>query len=114
MLSEGMLLRIYIAESARIEKKPAYKHFVEMFKELGFPGCTVFWGMVGFGHEQTIHTVDVLNFSLDLPVVIDVVDTKERILGIVEEVKGMVEHGLVITQDVMMGRKNKKLFRFSY
>lgn len=105
MLSEGMLLRVYIAESAKIGKKPAYKHLVEMFKERGFPGCTVFRGMIGYGHEKTIHTVDVLNFSMDLPIVIDVVDTKERILSIVDEVEQLVEHGLVITQDVKMGRK---------
>jgi uncharacterized protein len=105
MLTEGMLLRIYIAESARIEKQSAYKHLVELFKARGFPGCTVFRGMVGYGHEHTIHTVSVLNFSLDLPVVIDVVDSKERILGIVDEIEGLVEHGLVITHEVKMGRK---------
>lgn len=105
MLSEGMLLRVYIAESAKIGKKPAYKYLVEMFKERGFPGCTVFRGMIGYGHEKTIHTVDVLNFSMDLPIVIDVVDTKERVLSIVDEVEQLVEHGLVITQDVKMGRK---------
>jgi hypothetical protein len=65
-------------------KKPAYKQFVEMFKERLLPGCTVFRGMVGFRHELTIHTVDGLNFSFDLLVVMDVVDTKERILEIVE------------------------------
>jgi len=105
MLSEGMLLRVYIAESARIGRKPAYKHLVEMFKERGFPGCTVFRGMVGYGHEHTIHSVDVLNFSFDLPVVIDVVDTKERVLSIVDEVENLVEHGLVVIQEVKMGRK---------
>ncbi|MFH0967010.1 MAG: DUF190 domain-containing protein [Methanobacteriota archaeon] len=105
MVVEGMLLRVYIAESARIGKKPAYKYLVEMFRERGFPGCTVFRGMVGYGHEHTIHTVDVLNFSLDLPLVIDVVDTKERILEIIDEVEDLVEHGLVITHDVRMGRK---------
>jgi len=61
--------------------------------------------MVGYGHEHTIHTVDVLNFSLDLPVVIDVVDTRERILGVADEVKDLVEHGLVTVQDLQMGRK---------
>jgi len=105
MLSEGMLLRVYIAESARIGKKPAYKYLVELFHERGFPGCTVFRGMVGYGHEHTIHSIDVLNFSFDLPVVIDVVDTKERILGIAEEIEGLVEHGLVVIHEVMMGRK---------
>jgi uncharacterized protein len=105
MLTDGMLLRVYIAESARIGKKPAYKYLVELFKERGFPGCTVFRGMVGYGHEHTIHTVDVLNFSLDLPVIIDIVDTKERVLSVVDEVQNLVEHGLVITQEVKMGRK---------
>ncbi|PWR74895.1 DUF190 domain-containing protein [Methanospirillum stamsii] len=105
MFSDGMLLRVYIAESAKIGKKPAYKYLVEMFKARGFPGCTVFRGMIGYGHEKTIHTVDVLNFSMDLPIVIDVVDTKDRILSIVDEVEQLVEHGLVITQDVKMGRK---------
>lgn len=76
-----------------------------MFQQRGFPGCTVFRGMVRYGHEHIIHTVDVLNFSMDLPVVIDVVDTKEWILEIVDEIEELVEHGLVITQDVKMGRK---------
>lgn len=105
MLSDGMLLRVYIAESAKIGKKPAYKHLVEMFQARGFPGCTVLRGMIGYGHEKVIHTVDVLNFSMDLPIVIDVVDTKEKILGIVDEVEELVEHGLVITHEVKMGRK---------
>lgn len=105
MLSEGMLLRVYIAESAKIGRKPAYKYLVEMFKERGFPGCTVFRGMVGYGHEHQIHTIDVLNFSFDLPVVIDVVDTKERVLSIVDEVENLVDHGLVVMHEVRMGRK---------
>jgi hypothetical protein len=62
--------------------------------------------MIGYGHEKVIHTVDVLNFSMDLPVVIDVVDTKEKVLGIVDEVEGLVEHGLVITHEVKMGENN--------
>ena len=105
MLTDGMLLRVYISESAKIEKQPAYKYLVEWYKERGFPGCTVFRGMIGFGHEKIIHTVNVLNFSFDLPLVIDIVDTKERVLSIVEEVESMVDCGLVIVQDVKMARK---------
>jgi PII-like signaling protein len=52
--------------------------------------------------------VDVLQLSLDLPVVIDVVDTEEKIMAIVPEVEAMVEHGLVTVQKVQMGRKTKK------
>lgn len=105
MLTDGMLLRIYVAESARIKERPAYKYLVEYVKEKGFSGCTVFRGMVGYGHEYKIRTVDVLQLSLDLPVVIDVVGPKEQILAIVPEVEEMVEHGLVIVQDVQIAKK---------
>lgn len=108
MLTEGVLLRIYVAESARIREKPAYKYLVEYFRDKGFPGCTVFRGMVGYGHEYKIRTVDVLQLSLDLPVVIDVVGEKEKILSIVPEVEGMVEHGLVTVQDVQVAKKAGK------
>jgi uncharacterized protein len=102
MLTEGMLLRIYIAESAQIGERPAYRFLVDYFMAKGFPGCTVFRGMVGYGHEGRIRTVDVLRLSLDLPLVIDVVDTEEKIMAIVPEVEAMVEHGQVILQKVMM------------
>ena len=100
-----MLLRIYIAESERIKEKSAYKYLVDYFLARKFPGCTVFRGMVGYGHEYKIRTVDVLNLSLDLPVIIDVVDTEERIMSVVPEVEAMVKHGLVTVQKVQMGKK---------
>jgi PII-like signaling protein len=105
MLTDAMLLRIYVAESARIKEKPAYKYLVEYFRDKGFPGCTVFRGMVGYGHDYKIRTVDVLQLSLDLPVVIDVVGQKEKILAIVPEVEDMVEHGLVTVQDVQIAKR---------
>jgi hypothetical protein len=107
-----MLLRIYIAESVRIKEKSAYKYLVDFFMAKGFPGCTVFRGMIGYGHEYKIRTVDILNLSLDLPMIIDVVDTEERIMAIVPEVEAMLEHGLVTVQKVQMGRKAKKLTVF--
>ena len=108
MLTDGMLLRIYVAESARIKEKSAYKFLVDYFLAKGFPGCTVFRGMAGFGHEYKIRTVDVLNLSLDLPVVIDVVDDEEKIMAVIPEVETMVEHGLVTVQKIQVGKKPKK------
>ena len=108
MLTDGILLRVYIAESVLIKEKPAYKFLVDFFLKKGFPGCTVFRSMIGYGHDYKIRTVDVLQLSLDLPVVIDVVDTEERIMAIVPEVEAMVEHGLVIIQKVQMVRKVKE------
>ena len=105
MLSDGMLLRIYISESASIEDRPAYKYLTEYFMDKGFPGCTVFRGMLGFGHEKKLKTVDVFRLSLDLPVVIDVVDTEERIMQVLPDVEKVVEYGLIITEKVQMIRK---------
>lgn len=104
-MQDGALLRIYMAESARIQGVPGYKYLTEFFLRNNYPGCTVMRGMTGFGHENLIRTVDVLHLSLDLPVVIDVVDTRERIQKILPEVEAMVEHGLVTVQDVQMTRK---------
>ena len=105
MLSDGMLLRIYISESAVIEDRLAYKYLVDFFMEKGFPGCTVFRGMMGFGHEKKLKTVDVLRLSLDLPVVIDIVDTEERVMQVLPEVEKVVQYGLIITEKVGMIRK---------
>ena len=103
---DGILLKIYIAESAKIDGPPAYKYLVDYFKEKGFPGCTVLRGMAGFGHENVIHTVDVLRLSLDLPVTIEVVDTEEKIMAVLPEIEKFVEHGQVTLQDVRMIRKS--------
>jgi uncharacterized protein len=104
-MQDGMLLRIYMAEAAQINSVPGYKYLTEFFLKRDFPGLTVTRGMTGFGHEKLIRTVDVLHLSLDLPVVIDVVDTRERILEILPEIEALVEHGLVTVQDVQMIRK---------
>jgi PII-like signaling protein len=104
-MEDGMLLRIYMAESARIHAVPGYKYLTDFFLKRNFPGLTVTRGMTGFGHEKLIRTVDVLHLSLDLPIVIDVVDTRERIMEVLPEVEAMVEHGLVTVQDVQMTRK---------
>ena len=103
---DGILLKIYIAESAKIDGRPVYRYLVDYFKEKGFPGCTVLRGMAGFGHENVIHTVDVLRLSLDLPVTIEVVDTEEKIMAVLPEIEKFVEHGQVTLQDVRMIRKS--------
>jgi len=108
MFSDGMLLRIYISETARVHNEPAYKYLVEYFRKKGFPGCTVYRGLMGFGHEKDIKSFDVFRLSLDLPVVVEVVDTEERVVAVRDEVEGLIEHGLVVTQKVSMSRKMPK------
>ncbi len=105
---DGILLKIYIAESATIEGRPAYKYLVDYFMRKGFLGCTVLRGMAGFGHESVIHTVDVLRLSLDLPVTIEVVDEEEKIMAVLPDIEKFVEHGQVTLQNVRMIRKSPK------
>ncbi len=96
-----------ISESAEIQRPPGpSKYLVEYFKEKGFPGCTVFRGLYeGFGHEKQLRTVDVFRLSLDLPMVIDVVDTEERIMQVIPDIEKAVEYGLIITEKIQMIRK---------
>lgn len=104
-MEDAVLLRIYIAETARIHDMPGYRYLMGYFLKKGFPGCTVQRAMAGFGHEHRINTLDMLHLSLDLPLMIDVVDTRERIMEVLPEIEEMVEHGLVTLQDVQMIRK---------
>lgn len=103
-MQDGVLLRVYLAESAMIKNVPAYRYLLHYFLKAGFPGCTVMRGMAGFGHEHRVKTVDIFELSLDLPVIVDVVDTREKIMAVVPEVEKMVAHGLVMIQDVQMIR----------
>ena len=105
MIQEGLLLRIYIAESTLIDNTPGYRYLVAYFMKNGLTGCTVYRGMGGFGHENILRTVDVFQFSLDLPVIIDVIDTEEKIRAILPEVGKMINDGLVTVQNVQMIRK---------
>jgi hypothetical protein len=102
MVQEGLLLRIYIAESTMINDLPGYRFLVAYFMKKGLKGCTVFRGMGGFGHENKLRTVDVFQFSLDLPVVIDVIDVPEKIRAVLPEIEDMIGDGLITLQDVHM------------
>ncbi|HVN74182.1 MAG TPA: DUF190 domain-containing protein [Methanoregula sp.] len=105
MIQDGVLLRIYIAESTTIRGTAGYRYLVAYFMKHGLTGCTVFRGMGGYGHENKLRTVDVFQFSLDLPIIIDVIDVREKIMAILPEIEAMIEDGLITLQDVQMIRK---------
>ena len=80
MLSEnGHLLRIYIGEAVKHEGKPLYEWLVRKAQEHGLAGATVMRAMEGFGAHSRIHTVKLLDFSTDLPMIIEIVDELEKI-----------------------------------
>ncbi|MBN1432823.1 MAG: DUF190 domain-containing protein [Methanomicrobiaceae archaeon] len=98
--AEAVLLRIYIGESDRYKGKPLYKYLVELFKREGFYGATVLRGISGFGKTSMIHSSAILRLSTDLPVVIEVVDSQEKIDQIKPLLEEIVSGGLIIEQDV--------------
>ncbi len=99
-------LRIYVGESYKYRGKPAYKAILEILKKRGIPGATVLRGIESYGPKSGEHTVDILRFSMDLPVVIDTIAGKEEIEEILPEIKEILGEGLVIAIDVEIAHYN--------
>lgn len=92
---EQTLMRIFVGENDRWERKPLYEALVELFHEQGFAGATVLKGAMGFGARSVTHTDRLLRLSSDLPVVIEVVESQERIEGILPLLDSMIKGGMI-------------------
>jgi len=92
---ERTLMRIFIGESDKHDGRPLYEALVELFRKRGFAGATVLRAITGFGSSSRIHTDKVLRLSLDLPIVIEVVETEEKIREVLPELDGMIGGGLI-------------------
>jgi hypothetical protein len=97
---EGLLLRVFIGESDHWHGKPLYEAIMVLARERGLAGCTVIRGLAGYGAASRIHTAKILRLSMDLPIVIEIVDTPERVRAFVPEVEAMVEDGLATLEPV--------------
>ena len=95
LTGERTLMRIHIGERDRYHGKPLYEAIVLRLRERGFAGATVFRGIMGFGASAGIHSEKVLRLSLDLPLVVECVDTEERIQAILPELDEMIGGGLI-------------------
>jgi uncharacterized protein len=95
LTGERMLMRIHIGERDKHHGKPLYEAIVHLLRERHFAGATVFRGIMGFGASAGIHTEKVLRLSLDLPLVIECVDTEEKIQAILPELDQMIGGGLI-------------------
>jgi PII-like signaling protein len=95
LMEEGYLLRIFIGESDKHEGKPLYEWIVLKAREYGLAGATVLRGIMGFGPSSKISTVKILRLSEDLPVVIEIVDTRDRLEGFLEKINGCITEGMV-------------------
>jgi PII-like signaling protein len=99
---EGKLLRIFVGESDRHEGRPLYQAIVERVRADGLAGATVLRGIEGFGADSRIHTSRILRLSEDLPVVIEIVDTAEKIDAILPVLDEMVGEGMVTVERVQV------------
>jgi hypothetical protein len=96
----GKQLRIFIGESDRWHHRSLADAIVEMLHDEGLAGATVLRGIEGFGAHSRIHTAHVLRLSEDLPILIEVIDTPERIERVMPKLNEMVQEGLVVLSDV--------------
>jgi hypothetical protein len=105
---DARLLRIFIGESDTHEGRPVYQAIVETLRREGLAGVTVLRGIEGFGKSSRLHTAHILRLSEDLPIVIECVDTAERIEGILPTLDAMIGDGLVTLErvDVRVYRAN--------
>jgi len=92
---ERTLMRIFIGESDKYHGKPLYEALLEKFRQKGLAGATVLRGVAGYGASSVVHTEKVLRLSLDLPLIIEVVETEEAIQAILPELDAMIGGGLV-------------------
>lgn len=97
---EGTLLRIFIGESDRHGGKPLYESIVLKARELNMAGATVTRGLLGFGADSRLHTAKVLRLSEDLPVVVEIVDSQERIEALLPFLDRAVTEGLITMEPV--------------
>lgn len=97
---EGHLLRIFLGESDRHEGMPLYEWLVRKAKEQGLAGATVLRGIQGFGAHSRLHTAKILRLSADLPMVVEIVDTIEKIEAFLPLVDAAVQEGLATVEKV--------------
>ena len=104
--ADGKLLRIFIGEADKWNGKPLYEEIIFLAKKNGLAGATAIKGFMGFGCKSHMHTTKLLRLSEDLPIVIEIVDSEEKIGQFVPLLDEMVKEGLVTLEkaNVLMYR----------
>jgi PII-like signaling protein len=97
---DAVLLRIFLGESDRWEHKPLYEAIVLKAREMHLAGATVLRGPMGFGKTSHLHTAKILRLSMDLPLIIEIVDSEEKINTFLPVLDGMMGGGLVTLEKV--------------
>jgi PII-like signaling protein len=102
--SNALLLRIFIGEDDKFGHKPLYEAIVLKAREMQLAGATVLRGPMGFGRSSHLHTTKILRLSQDLPLVIEIVDSEDKIQAFVSVLEGMIGSALVTLEKVQVLR----------
>ncbi len=92
---ERVLMRVHIGERDKFRGKPLYQAIVELLRAKHYAGATVYRGIMGFGASSTVHTDRIEVLSLDLPIIVECIETQERMDAILPELDEMIGGGLI-------------------
>jgi PII-like signaling protein len=98
----AQLLRILIGEAERHDGKPLYEAIVLKAREMNLAGATVLRGGMGYGHSHKVHSSKILQLSDDLPLLVEIIDTKEQIAAFLPVLDGLMTKGTVTLEDVQL------------
>jgi len=98
--SEGYLLRIFIGESDRHDGKLLYEWLVLRAREEGLAGATVIRGMMGYGAHSRLHTFKIERLSQDLPIIVEIVDTREKLESFLALIDKEIEEGMATLEEI--------------
>jgi PII-like signaling protein len=101
---KALLLRIYIGESDQCDGRPLFEAIVLKAREAHLAGATVLRGPMGFGKSSRMHTAKVLRLSMDLPIVIEIIDSEEKITAFLPLLDTMMDGGLVTLEEIRVHR----------
>ncbi|MBE0533350.1 MAG: DUF190 domain-containing protein [Rhodospirillales bacterium] len=104
---DAMLLRIFVGEQEKCGHQPLYEAIVMKAREMHLAGATVLRGPLGYGRTSRLHAAKMLRLSTDLSVVVEIVDTEDRIDAFLVALDGMIGNGLVTTERVQVRRYGK-------
>ena len=99
---DAMLLRVFIGEDARFRHRPLYEAIVLKAREVHLAGATVLRGPMGFGHSSRLHSTKILDVRENLPLVIEIVDTEDKIKSFLPVLDAMMRGGLVTLEKVLV------------
>lgn len=100
----ALRLTIYVGENDRVHRRPLYSEIVHRAHMAGLAGASVFRGIEGYGASSRIHTSRILSLSEDLPIVVVIVDRRERVEAFLPELDELVHEGLVVVDEVRVVR----------